>query len=109
VRSIAAWAVIGLCAVWLTYYFTTSPRPGRPDPEFDTPAWHIANELNGRLAAQPGFENVAFSVTTESPLRFNLHGMVGEAADLERLQTLAKQIRPENDYDVEVRVGGSGG
>lgn len=78
------------------------------EPEFQTPAWTLAGDLSGRLHGTPEFAGAAFIVASESPLRFTLTGTVETDEQLNRLKTRAAEVRPEGDYDFDVRVMSGG-
>jgi flagellar basal body-associated protein FliL len=90
-------------------YFTFGPsRAPVLEPEFRTPAWQTADQLNAKLHENPEFTPAAFVVASESPLRFKLNGAVESTELLEKIRARAKEIRPEEDYDFEVLIMSGG-
>lgn len=106
VKLLAAGAVSVVCLLWLCYYLFSSVRfEGRARAP-DTPAWRVANEVSGKLAERPEFADVALNVESERPMKFKVVGAVHAPEDMESLKTFMKEVRPENDYELQVELLG---
>lgn len=103
-KVIALSAVSGIALLWVLISLVPMLTPvGQPEP-LVTPGWTMANQLSGELAAKAGFEDTAFIVETEEPLRFKVVGGVHFSEDLEALRETLKTVRPEGDFSVDVMV-----
>lgn len=102
--AIGASVIILLCTIWIMASIIPALFGPPVAREADTPAWRVAKELNEKLMEEQAFLDVGFSVETESPLRYAVNGAVYSPADMQRLQNLLKELRPEGDYDFNVEI-----
>ena len=92
-----------LSAVWLLYWLTTSVRWSGPTRPIDTSDARLVADLNAKLLEHPEFADVGFSIASERPLKLKVVGVVQTPEELQSLQALLTQIRPEGDFEVDVQ------
>lgn len=102
IKLISAVVIFLICLIWLIYFVGSNINWSGPAKPLTTPAWITANELNAKLVERAEFHDVGFSVETERPLRYKVSGMVRTPKDLDKLKAFLVEIRPENDYDLDV-------
>lgn len=78
-----------------TYQATSVPQSS---------AHALAHDLTVKLNEDVSLNDVGFAVDSEKPLKFKVVGMVHTQADLEKMKSQLKVLRPEGDYEVEVMV-----
>ncbi|HYE02948.1 MAG TPA: hypothetical protein VD963_06910 [Phycisphaerales bacterium] len=99
--ALALVLVVLVLFIALNLWPALRPRPVATEPQ--SAGWTAARELNAQLRER-GFHDVEFAVESERPLKFGLVGGVMTEDDLEELQRVARELRPEGDYDVRVEV-----
>lgn len=97
-------AVLGLCLLWLGYNLAGSLRGPGVAQAPTSPGALIVKDLNIKLSERPEFADVGFTVESESPLHFKVMGAVHKQSDLPKLTQFLKEIRPEEDYEINVAV-----
>jgi hypothetical protein len=107
VKLYSALGVCGVCAIWLIYFVASHIHFSGPARPMNTPGLRIANELSAKLAERDEFIDTGFAVVTEKPLRFKVTGMVRTPKDMDKLKTFLTEIRPEEDYEVDVMIQGA--
>lgn len=104
IKLIAASVVTVVCVCWLLYFTATSVSFRGRARAPDSPAHRVAAEMTRKLSERPSFNDVGVHVHTERPLKFQVAGTVHSVEELEALRLFLKDIRPENDFEVEVVV-----
>jgi hypothetical protein len=104
IKIFAAVPVIALCVCWITYLAISSMSWSGPTRLPDTPGYHIAMDMTKQLNAELRFNDVGVSVATEKPLKLKVEGAVHSQEDLTALEAFLKEIRPEQDYEVDVLI-----
>lgn len=104
IKLIVACSLLAICGCWLLYLLVSNMERSAPRMIPQTPGVRIAQELNAKMLERTEFADVNFVVTSESPLRFEVIGLVHSEETLTRLKAYLAELRPEQDYDLQVAV-----
>lgn len=103
-KILIAVPLTAICAMWILYWLVSSISFSRPSGPPNTPGFKIAQEISTKFIERHEFLDVGFVVVTEQPLRFTVVGAVHSPEELEALKKFLQEVRPENDYDLDVTV-----
>jgi isopentenyl diphosphate isomerase/L-lactate dehydrogenase-like FMN-dependent dehydrogenase len=104
IKLMIAVPLLVICMIWLTYVVATSINWSGPIEAPDSPAHLLVNDLNGKLLENVHFNDVGFAIDSESPLKLRVVGVVHSPEHYAQLQKFLAEIRPENDYELDVVV-----
>lgn len=103
--AISASVVIIACAAWLlSGLFAGLFDPRGSESPRDLPQQKIVEQVNQELLTDPRFADVGMYVEWGPPPKLIVSGGVHARADLDSLTARLKELRPEQDYELNVEV-----
>lgn len=103
-KLLIAGPVAAICVLWLLFFLISSIDLSGPTRPPNTAAFRTADEISKKLLERQEFNDVGMHVVSERPLKFMVSGAVHSDEDMDALRKFLSEVRPQNDYDMDVVV-----